>query len=80
MNGDHQSRPVAAPSPAVAPEDWPLDVQRTDASGEVDLEQLEYQLSLTPAQRLEANDQWARFMDIVREAGRSFREKRTAHS
>lgn len=42
----------------------------TDESGDVDLEQIRHNLSLTPAQRLEQNDRWAHFMHALREAGR----------
>jgi len=50
----------------------PIDVLRTDETGEVDLEQIEYNLSLTPAQRLEQNDRWAEFVAALREGGRKF--------
>lgn len=50
----------------------PVDVLRTDEAGEVDLEQVEYNLSLTPAQRMEQNDRWAQFVLILREGGRKF--------
>ena len=50
----------------------PVDVLRTDATGEVDLEQIEYNLSLTPAQRLEQNDRWAQYVAALREGGRKF--------
>ena len=62
--------PVAAPEGTWPRDQWPVDVQRTDASGEFDLSQLEYNLSLSPTQRLEQAEQWAEFIDIVREAGR----------
>ena len=52
---------------------WPVDVQRTDASGEFDLEQLEHNLALSPAERLEQASQSAKLAEIVREAGRRFR-------
>jgi hypothetical protein len=45
----------------------------TDESGDVDLEQIRHNLSLTPAQRLEQNDRWARFAAALREAGREIR-------
>jgi len=50
--------------------DWPVDVQRMDASGEVDLGQLEFNLSLTPLQRIEQNDAWVEFIQIAQRAGR----------
>ena len=62
--------PVSAPDGTWPRDQWPVDVQRTDASGEFDLEQLEYNLSLTPTQRLERAEQWAAFLETVREAGR----------
>jgi hypothetical protein len=49
--------------------DWPVDVQRLDASGEVDLGQLEFNLSLTPLQRIEQNDAWVEFIQMARRAG-----------
>jgi hypothetical protein len=55
--------------PQLAP---PVDVVRTDESGDVDLEQVEHNLSLTPAQRLELNDRFAAFVAVVREGGRKF--------
>ena len=69
-NTIHAMQIDAASSLATAPESWPLDVQRTDESGEVDLEQLEHQLSLTLAERLDANDRWLQFIRIVQAAGR----------
>lgn len=51
-------------------EDWPLDVQRTDESGEVDLSLLEYTLSLTPAQRIEQNYHARRLVEKLRHPGR----------
>jgi hypothetical protein len=51
------------------PADWPVDVQRTDCTGEVDLGQLEFNLSLTPLQRIEQNDAWVEFIHIARRAG-----------
>ena len=44
----------------------------TDGSGEVDLSQVQYNLSLTPTQRIEQNDQFAEFIGVVREGGRRF--------
>lgn len=44
----------------------------TDAVGEVDLEQLRYNQSLSPSQRLAENSRWLAFVEIVREAGRKF--------
>ena len=71
---------VAAPEGTWPRDQWPVDVQRTDATGEIDLAQLEYNLSLTPAQRVEQYLQWLEFVEIAREAGRRHRalECRTA--
>ena len=44
----------------------------TDASGDVDLGQIRFNLSLTPAERVLQNDRWAKFVRIAREAGRAF--------
>ena len=60
--------------PSLIPPDWPLDVQPTDESGEVDLSLLDYNLSLTPAERLRQNDRFAAFVQIAREAGRRLRD------
>ncbi len=46
----------------------------TDSSGDVDLEQLLYNLSLSPGERLRQNDRWAEFVGQLREAGREFYE------
>ena len=64
---------VAAPDGTWPRDQWPVDVQRTDASGETDLAQLEYNLSLTPEQRVEQYLQWLEFVELVREAGRRHR-------
>ena len=61
---------VAAPEGTWPREEWPVDVQRTDATGEFDLEQLEYNLSLSPAERLERAQEFSEFLQDVREAGR----------
>jgi hypothetical protein len=61
---------VAAPDGTWPRDQWPVDVQRTDASGEFDLEQLEYNLSLSPTERLERAQQFSEFLEAVREAGR----------
>ena len=50
--------PLAAPFP------------RTDPTGEVDMEQLEYNLSLTPDQRMRQYMEWLEFIEVVRQAGR----------
>ena len=73
---------VAAPEGTWPRDQWPVDVQRTDPSGEFDLEQLEHNLSLTPAERLEKAERWAEFVEIAREAGRRFHglERRDAPS
>jgi hypothetical protein len=49
--------------------DWPVDVQRMDSTGEVDLGPLDFNLSLTPAERIKQNDSWIRFIHIARRAG-----------
>jgi len=41
-----------------------------DESGWVDISQIEYNLSLTVAQRIEQYFQWMEFVEIAREAGR----------
>jgi hypothetical protein len=53
------------------PKDLP-DFPPTDESGEVDLSQVWYNLSLTPTQRIEQNDRFAEFIEVVREGGRRF--------
>ena len=53
----------------------PIDVLRTTPDGEVDLEQLEYNLSLTLAQRLQQNAGWMRLVNAFKEAGRRFYEQ-----
>lgn len=55
--------------PLIPPE-WPIDVQCTDETGDVDLANVEYNLSLTVAERIRKNDQWAQFLELAREAGR----------
>jgi len=54
---------VSAPCPGPVPADWPIDVLRTDESGEVDVEQIEFNLSLTPAERLRQHYRWRRSVD-----------------
>jgi hypothetical protein len=51
------------------------DFPPTDESGDVDLEQIRYNLSLTPAERLAQNDRWVRFFNALREGGRKFYEE-----
>ena len=63
MNGD---QPAAIDSEVLRS----LESVKTDPTGRVDLEQLAHRLSLTPAQRLEENDRFARFLSTVRDAGR----------
>jgi hypothetical protein len=62
--------PVAAHEGTRPRDQWPVDVQRTDASGEFDLEQIEYNLSLTPAERLDQAQRATEFIEYVREAGK----------
>jgi hypothetical protein len=45
---------------------------RTDPSGEVDMEQLEYNLSLTPDQRMRQYMDWMEFVAVARKAGQYF--------
>jgi hypothetical protein len=71
------SRPPASPSAAPDVADWPVDVQRMDASGEVDLGQLEFNLSLTPLERIEQNDAWVRFIQSARCAGQALYAKQS---
>jgi hypothetical protein len=54
---------------------WDLtsaDMPPTDPSGEIDIEQIEYNLSLTPDQRLRQYFDWLDFMHLARKAGRDF--------
>ena len=61
--------PMSDPQPPKP--DWPVDLLRTDDSGELDLEQIEFNLSLTVEQRMEQYRQWMEFMQIAREIGRA---------
>ena len=61
-----------APDDAPAADDRPIDVLRTDETGEVDLEQIQYNLSLRPAQRLEQNDRWAELVATLRAGGEKY--------
>jgi hypothetical protein len=63
-------KPFSLPEGTFPLDQWPVDVVRTDETGDVDLEQIEYNLSLTPSQRMEQYFQWLEFMEIAREAGR----------
>lgn len=54
--------------PAIESQSFP----RTDPSGEVDMEQLEHNLSLTPDQRMRQYMQWMEFVEVVRQAGREY--------
>ena len=67
---DRKQTTVSAPEGTYAPGEWPVDVMRTDASGELDLEQIEYNLSLTPAERLKQYFKWMKFATAMWEAGR----------
>jgi hypothetical protein len=51
------------------------DFPPTDESGDVDLEQIRYNLSLTPGERLARNDSAVRFFNALREGGRKFYEE-----
>ena len=68
--GLHNRYRAAAPDGTWPRDQWPVDVQRTDESGEVDLEQIEHNLSLTPAQRIEQAQHWLELVELVRQAGR----------
>ena len=65
-----EDRPISAPEGTYPLDEWPVDVMRTDASGELDLEQLEYNRSLTPEERMEQYFQWMRFIEALRKARR----------
>jgi hypothetical protein len=77
MSEQSRCRPIAAPTGRYDLADWPVDVQRTDASGEIDLGQLDFNLSLTPRQRIEQNDAWVSFIQLARQAGRGLHAKRS---
>jgi hypothetical protein len=64
--------PVAALEGTWPLEEWPIDVQRVDESG-VDLQQVEQQLTLTPAERVEQNYQARLLFEEVRKAGEKAR-------
>lgn len=53
------------------PADLPL-FPPTDETGDVDLWEIRRNLSLTPTQRIEENDRFAEFVEVVREGGRRF--------
>src|SRR3982750_1271389 len=65
-----KDRPISAPEGTYPPEEWPVDVMRTDSSGELDLEQIESNLSLTPAERLRQIEEFAEFLLAARRANR----------
>lgn len=50
-----------------------LQTPQLDSTGRVDMEQIRYRLSLTPAQRLDENDRAARFVAMLHETGRKAR-------
>ena len=56
--------------PAVQERRLALAQAELDASGEFDLEQIEYNLSLTPAERLDQAQRATEFIEYVREAGK----------
>jgi hypothetical protein len=64
-----KDRPISAREGTYPPEEWPVDVMRTDESGDVDLSLIEYNLSLTPTQRVEQHYQFRLFMQELRKAG-----------
>jgi hypothetical protein len=41
----------------------------TDVTGDIDLSLIDYNLSLTPAERIRQHLAFARFVDVVRKAG-----------
>ena len=51
-----------------------LDVQRTDVTGDVDLAQIEHNLTLAPGERLERHDRFGEFALMVRRAGAKLRD------
>jgi hypothetical protein len=59
-------RPFSAVEGTYPPNEWPLDVQRVDENG-IDLEQIKYQLSLTPAERLRRLEAFAEFILTARQ-------------
>lgn len=63
---------VAAPEGTWPLDEWPIDVQREDENG-VDLSLVEYNLSLTPAQRVEQHYHARLFFELVRGAGERHR-------
>jgi hypothetical protein len=62
--------PAGESRPSLIPPDWPLDVQPTDDSGEVDLSLIDHTLSLTLDQRIEEHYRARRLVEQLREAGR----------
>ena len=63
------TRPFSAPSGTWSAHQWPVDVVRTDSTGEVDLEQIEYNLSLTSAQRVRQCLDWGQSLRHGRQTG-----------
>lgn len=59
------SNPVSALEGAWSLEEWPVDVQRVDENG-IDLERIDYNLSLTPAERLRNLEAYAEFIISTR--------------
>ncbi len=59
-------RPISAVEGTWPLDEWPLDVQRVDENG-IDLEQIEYQLSLTPAERLRRLEEFVEFVLTTRQ-------------
>lgn len=60
--GVNLARPFAAPHGTWPADEWPVDVIRTDESGEVDLEQIEHNLSCSPDQRIGEYRRWFEFL------------------
>jgi hypothetical protein len=64
-----EDRPISAPEGTYPLDQWPLDVMRTDESGDVDLSLIEFNLTLTPTQRVEQHYRFRLFMQELRKAG-----------
>jgi hypothetical protein len=59
-----EPRPISALEGTWPLEEWPLDVQRVDENG-IDLSVVEESLRLTPAERLDTLEEFARFTIAV---------------
>jgi hypothetical protein len=65
-----KDRPLSAPEGTYPPEPCPVDVERTDVSGNVDIEQIRSSLFLTPAERLRRLEEFAEFVLAARRKNR----------